>query len=287
MFLHCALIAPKHHVEFAPLQKYHSMDPTAKKEIIKKYMENGPKNMQWAAGYVEKTSSSSMDESMISKGWFTKKQILEMNGVSTQGLDQKTADGILQELLDTFYKEHSIDPTGQNLIQDSKFEQLKKYYYEHFDKILQKDITQTTTEMSVSSSGLKIEQCKNMLADAAGSGCIKLENPAHVEMVNQAKIVTIGKEKLQKEHMVLMDLLAQIAQNGKHKTVVSEFEKKLQVISDFITLIRNKNAQTNKVDGSDNDGCQKVLGEWKIHQDHMVVHMEGAKSMKKAMQALL
>ena len=68
---------------------------------------------------------------------------------------------------------------------------------------------------------------------------------------------------------------------------MSEFEKKLHVISDFITLIRNKNAQINKVDVSDNDGCQKILGEWKIHQDHMVVHMEGAKSMKKAMQALL
>ena len=67
MFLHCACIAPKHHVEFAPLQKYHSMDPTAKKEIIKRYMENGPRNMQWAAGYVEKTSSSSMDESMITR----------------------------------------------------------------------------------------------------------------------------------------------------------------------------------------------------------------------------
>ena len=101
----------------------------------KKYAENGPKNLDWAGNYVETSSHDNVTEKNVVKGMFGRKEILELEGVDVDGVDEKTKEAILKEVLDELYKRLGLDVTkNPELFKDHKIHQLKKYYYESTPK---------------------------------------------------------------------------------------------------------------------------------------------------------
>ena len=80
-------------------QAYHNLVGEGKKEMAKKYAENGPKKLDWASSYVQTSSHDNVTEKNALKGMFGRKEILELEGVDVDGLDEKTKEAILKEVL--------------------------------------------------------------------------------------------------------------------------------------------------------------------------------------------
>ena len=106
-------------------------------------------------------------------------------------------------------------------------------------------------------------------------------------MQNKVKAVLQGKSRLDKEITGLKDLLAELQSNSKLGDISKEFAKKLKVLEDFVSSIRSKHPVVTKIDSSDDSTCATALQEWTEMGDHMIIHIEGAKSMKTGMRALI
>ena len=123
--------------------------------------------MSWASEFVEQSVHAEIEQSEKIKGFMTRKQILELNGVDFK---EAQAAGIVEEmtkdLLDTFYKEAQVDPKDPALVQDSKYDQLKKFYYEFRAASKEIENSTHTRQLQVSTNAMKIDSCSKMLTDS-------------------------------------------------------------------------------------------------------------------------
>ena len=185
--------------------------------MAKKYAENGPKKLDWASNYLETSSHDNVTEKNVVKGMFSRKEILDLEGVDVDGVDEKTKEAILKEVLDELYKRLGLDVTkNPELFKDHKIHQLKKYYYESTPKVHEKEIDQKGSQMQIEATGLNIGFAHKMLTDAPASGsAIKVENPHHVQLMNKVKAVMQAKTRLEKEETALKDIFAELETSVK------------------------------------------------------------------------
>ena len=249
--------------------------------------EGGAKTLSWASEFVEQSVHAEIEQSEKIKGFMTRKQILELNGVDFK---EAQAAGIVEEmtkdLLDTFYKEAHVDPKDPALVQDSKYDQLKKFYYEFRAASKEIENSTHTRQLQVSTNAMKIDSCSKMLNDSFKAQ-VKIEHTSYIDLQNKVKAVLQGKSRLDKEITGLKDLLAELQSNSKLGDISKEFAKKLKVLEDFVSSIRSKHPVVTKIDSSDDSTCATALQEWTEMGDHMIIHIEGAKSMKTGMRALI
>ena len=283
-FFNCCIISIK--------QAYHNLDGEGKKEMAKKYAENGPKNLEWASNYLKTSSHDNVTEKNVVKGMFGRKEILELEGVDVDGVDEKTKEAILKEVLDELYKRLGLDVTkNPELFKDHKIHQLKKYYYESAPKVHEKEIDQKGSQMQIEATGLNIGFAHKMLTDAPGSGsAIKVENPRHVQLMNKVKAVMQAKTRLEKEETALKDIFAELETSVKGKPayvqILKEYENKMTILKDFLGTLRTDFALVKDIDPSSVDACNNALAKWGTHGDHMMIHQEGVKAMKSGMRGM-
>ena len=78
--------------------------PEGKHAMVKKYMDNGSKNLAWGTEFLEKRSEKVVETSGQQKGSNTKAQILELRGVKIENLEATKADAMLKHFLEKRYK---------------------------------------------------------------------------------------------------------------------------------------------------------------------------------------
>ena len=268
------------------LDKYAAMDNDGKRTMAKTYAEHGPKDLSWAAQYTETSNHDNIEEKSKSKGYMTRKQIFE-----AEGMNEATKETCLQELLQAFYARIGSDPSKDPSLvkKHDKVAAMSKFYYEFEQNILEKEVDSKSSSLSINAQGFKMDQANKMLADGK-AGQVKIENPSHVELLAKVKAVWTAKQKLDREEAALKDCLADLehaAVNKKSlKDIVSDFTKKMQLLHDFLISIRKAYAKVTKLEPSDESGCKKALDEFVDFGNLMLVHQEGVKTMKASMKAL-
>ena len=279
-------------MSLCPVQKYNTLDNDGKKEMASKYSEHGPKDLTWAAAYIETSTHDEQTEREKIKGMCTRKEILDMEGIDTEGMPEKMKEEILNELLQQLWARLKTDPSKDpSLVADHRIPQMKKYYYEHDAKIKERETDTRSQSMNVQTTGFKMETAQKMLTHVESDPNIKIENPWHVELMVKVKAVWQAKGKLDKEETLLKDTLAdfETAVHGKagFDKIVKEYEVKLGVLTTFLTDLRKSYAKVSKIDPSDEALCKTALAEWQSFGEHMLIHQEGGKQMKAGMRAFI
>ncbi len=273
-------------------QAYHNLDAEGKKAMAKKYAENGPKNLDWASTYLETSSHDTVTEKNALKGMFSRKEILEAEGVDMDGLDEKAKETILKEILGELYNRLGLDVAKEpGLFNDHKIHQLKKYYYESTPKVQEKEIDLKSSQMQIEGSGISISHARKMLSDSTSSGSVvKVENPHHVQLMNKVKAVMQAKSRLEKEETSLKDIFAELEASVKGKPafiqILKEYDSKMTVLKDFLGTLRSEHALIKDIDASSEEACNKALAKWTTHGEHMLIHQEGVKGMKSGMKGM-
>ncbi|CAE7778714.1 unnamed protein product [Symbiodinium sp. CCMP2592] len=274
------------------LEMYSTMDSDGKRQMARQYSEHGPKDLSWAATYLESDKHDSVTERCTTKGMRTRKQILELEGIDTDGMDEAAKQECLKELLDALWAWLKTDPTKDpDLVQDHKIPAMKKYYYEYLDPLKEKEVDTKSQSMTVKAEGFKMEAAKKMITSKPSDPNIKLENPWHVELMAKVKPVWTAKAKLDREETALKDTLCEfaVAVNGKpgFEKLVDDYEAKMGVLHNYLLQLRKAYAAVSKVTPSDQDECTKALVEWTTFGEQMLIHQEGVKQMNRGMKAFL
>ncbi|CAE7684273.1 unnamed protein product [Symbiodinium sp. CCMP2592] len=274
------------------LGMYSTMDNDGKRQMARQYSEHGPKDLSWAATYLESDQHDSVTERCTTKGMRTRKQILELEGIDTDGMDEAAKQECLKELLDVLWARLQTDPTKDpDLVQDHKIPAMKKYYYEYLDPLKEKEVDTKSQSMTVKAEGFKMEAAKKMITSKPSDPNIKLENPWHVELMAMVKPVWTAKAKLDREETALKDTLCEfaVAVNGKpgFENLVNDYETRMGVLHNYFLQLRKAYAAVSKVTARDQDECTKALAERTTFGEQMLIHQEGVKQMNRGMKAFL
>ena len=148
------------------LDKYAAMDNDGKRTMAKTYAEHGPKDLSWAAQYTETSNHDNIEEKSKSKGYMTRKQIFE-----AEGMNEATKETCLQELLQAFYARIGSDPSKDPSLvkKHDKVAAMSKFYYEFEQNILEKEVDSKSSSLSINAQGFKMDQANKMLADGKAS----------------------------------------------------------------------------------------------------------------------
>ena len=237
-------------------QAYRSQDQNGKHDLIMKYQEKGGiRNLGWVATYLESSETLNQEKATNKKGFVTRDAILSLNGFSV----------------------------GVNL---------STYYYIHSE--VQDEVTAGKRTIFQQATDLKQAGLQKMLEEGSmGQVEIKIENPEKVEAKNQAKVLKSGQDRLEKEIGLLKNLLCHGEELQKKQPelekIVSEGQKHLQEVQTFVEVVRKKLSIVSGMDKGTHDGedWQKMLDDLKQHCAFAAVHLEGMKSFRVRLSALV
>ena len=263
-------------------QAYHQMGNDGKRCMVSKYIASGPKNLAWSAEVLETSINAQNKVQTVTKVFFSRLEILNKEGVHTEGMDESTKDTVLQEPLKIFYARVGVNcDKDEGLVQDHTIPQLKKSYYEHKEKMQEAEVYEKTSKLAVNAKGMKIDHAQKMLADPSSSNVTKTENPLHVELMNKMNAVMQAKSKLEKDETNLKDIHADFEENvlGKPGTqsIIEKYKKVMASITDYLKMLRKAHVKVLKIDPSCEEVVQQALTEWTQYGETMLAHQEGMK----------
>ena len=269
---------------------YSNLDIDGKRRMANQYSEHGPKDLSWAATYIETNTHDEVTERAKLRGMLSRKQILEAEGIDTDGMTVDEKEACLKEILEKLWSRLGTNSEeNPDLIQKHSNLAMQKYYYEYDDLLKEKIEDRSSNSMSVSASGWNMQTAQKMIANNPSDPNIKVENPWHVELMAKVKPVWSAKAKLEREETALKDILCEfaVAVAGKpgFTKVVDDYENKMAVLHDYLLQLRKAYAAVGKIAPSDQDECAKALATWTTFGDQMLIHQEGAKQMKSGMKA--
>ena len=278
------------------LQAYHQQDAQGKHDLIKKYQDKGGiRNLGWVASYMESSETLNQEKATNKKGFMTRDTILGLNGFTVgMNLKENRADVVLQGILKKCYDQHKLDGSSEELKQlDSEVPELSTYYYIHAE--VRDEATSSKRTIFQQATDLKQAGLQKMLDDGGmGQVEIKIENPEKLEAISQAKVVKAGKDKIEKEIGLLKDLLSHGEERQKKEPelekILLEGQKHLQEVQAFVDAARKRLsvvAGMEKAGNHDGEAWDKVGEDLKQQAALATVHMDGLKSFRLRMSALI